>query len=56
MRTIKDEFLHKGLRNKLVIQLREKGIKDENVLYTRSYCTYIIVHKSFGINWAKVKK
>ena len=32
MRNTKDEFLHKGLRNKLVIQLREKGIKDENVL------------------------
>jgi protein-L-isoaspartate(D-aspartate) O-methyltransferase len=32
MRIPKDEFLHKGLRNKLVIQLREKGIQDENVL------------------------
>ena len=32
MRTIKDEFLHKGLRNKLVQQLKDKGILDENVL------------------------
>ena len=32
MRTIKDEFLHKGLRHKLVQQLKEKGILDENVL------------------------
>jgi protein-L-isoaspartate(D-aspartate) O-methyltransferase len=32
MRIIKDEFLHKGLRNKLVQQLKEKGILDENVL------------------------
>ncbi|MEY3118259.1 MAG: hypothetical protein RIT30_191, partial [Bacteroidota bacterium] len=27
-----DAYLHKGLREKLVIQLRDKGITDENVL------------------------
>lgn len=32
MRTMKDEFLHKGLRHKLVQQLKDKGILDENVL------------------------
>jgi protein-L-isoaspartate(D-aspartate) O-methyltransferase len=29
---MKDEFLHKGLRHKLVQQLKDKGILDENVL------------------------
>lgn len=32
MRIQTDAFLHKGLREKLVIQLKEKGITDENVL------------------------
>ena len=32
MRQYKDEFKHKGLRRKLVEQLREKGITDEQVL------------------------
>ena len=27
-----DAYLHKGLREKLVLLLREKGITDENVL------------------------
>jgi len=32
MRKTDDAFLHKGLRDKLVQQLKEKGIVDENVL------------------------
>jgi protein-L-isoaspartate(D-aspartate) O-methyltransferase len=32
MRTIEDSYLHKGLRKKLVDQIREKGITDEAVL------------------------
>jgi protein-L-isoaspartate(D-aspartate) O-methyltransferase len=32
MRKTDDAFLHKGLRDKLVQQLKEKGIEDENVL------------------------
>ena len=32
MKFRKDEFLHKGLREKLVQQLKEKGIADQNVL------------------------
>lgn len=32
MRTSEDSYLHKGLRKKLVDQIREKGITDEHVL------------------------
>ncbi|MFM1794644.1 MAG: hypothetical protein RL642_1029, partial [Bacteroidota bacterium] len=32
MRTTEDSYLHKGLRKKLVDQIREKGITDESVL------------------------
>jgi protein-L-isoaspartate(D-aspartate) O-methyltransferase len=32
MRTTEDSYLHKGLRKKLVDQIREKGISDESVL------------------------
>lgn len=32
MRNLEDSYLHKGLRKKLVDQIREKGITDENVL------------------------
>lgn len=32
MRTLQDSYLHKGLRKKLVEQIREKGITDERVL------------------------
>jgi protein-L-isoaspartate(D-aspartate) O-methyltransferase len=32
MRATEDSYLHKGLRNKLVDQIREKGITDEAVL------------------------
>lgn len=32
MRTTEDSYLHKGLRKKLVDQIREKGISDETVL------------------------
>lgn len=32
MRKFEDTYLHKGLRKKLVDQLKEKGITDENVL------------------------
>ena len=32
MRTTEDSYLHKGLRKKLVDQIREKGITDEGVL------------------------
>lgn len=32
MRTTEDSYLHKGLRKKLVDQIREKGITDEQVL------------------------
>lgn len=32
MRVTKDAFIHKGLREKLVQQLKEKGITDQNVL------------------------
>lgn len=33
MRTTEDSYLHKGLRKKLVDQIREKGITDEQVLH-----------------------
>ena len=32
MRTTEDSYLHKGLRKKLVDQIKEKGISDASVL------------------------
>ncbi|HAN38748.1 MAG TPA: protein-L-isoaspartate O-methyltransferase, partial [Chitinophagaceae bacterium] len=32
MKTLKDEYKHKGLRKKLIEELRAKGITDESVL------------------------
>src|SRR6476661_2562262 len=33
MRKYEDTYKHKGMRHQLVVQLRHKGITDENVLY-----------------------